>query len=234
MTQPTEYIKFADVAVQSCAYAEGRQGPQWQLEILIPPSKYPSRFWIDQSQTGDDMVQSGEYWAEFKRMGLKDGKDGSADWDYNWRLVTLYSQEPHPEGTCPHVNYNYYNFTAGQTPGPTPGAAQTAQRETQAAQAQYRQGQPQTQPAPRAVAGGSVPDAETAKRESIHRQVALKAAVEYAGQGDDLTPGGVVSWAQTFLDFLNDVQPEPETPEPVDPDPAPEEEANPFDEEPAE
>jgi hypothetical protein len=248
MTQPTDVIAFADADVESCTPDTGRSGPQWKLGMTTPLSKFPDqKFWIDQSIAGSDPIQPGRYWAEFRREGKKKATDdGMQDWHYNWRLLTLWSQQPHPDDSpCPHLLKSQPTETDPQPDGvgwgaqptpqpasrPTSRPAQDARSATQGAQAEYRQGGPQKQPAPRAVTGGSFADAETLKRASIHRQVALKAAVEYAQSATDWTTETVVAAAQTFLDFLNDKQPEP--PEADAPEPeadSQDDEANPFDE----
>ena len=67
---------------------DGNPGMQWQLDAAQPwsPQGFVSKFWIPQTEEKPTLNQ--QYWAVFRRPAQpRAGKDGSADWDYNWRII---------------------------------------------------------------------------------------------------------------------------------------------------
>ena len=67
---------------------DGNPGMQWQLDAAQPwsPQGFVSKFWIPQTEEKPTLNQ--QYWAVFRRPAQpRTGKDGSADWDYNWRII---------------------------------------------------------------------------------------------------------------------------------------------------
>ena len=67
---------------------DGNVAMQWQLDAAQPwsPQGFVSKFWIPQTEEKPTLNQ--QYWAVFRRPAQpRAGKDGSADWDYNWRII---------------------------------------------------------------------------------------------------------------------------------------------------
>ena len=67
---------------------DGNPGMQWQLDAAQPwsPQGFVSKFLIPQTEEKPTLNQ--QYWAVFRRPAQpRAGKDGSADWDYNWRII---------------------------------------------------------------------------------------------------------------------------------------------------
>jgi len=67
---------------------DGNASMQWQLDAPQPwsPQGFVSKFWIPQTEEKPTLNQ--QYWAVFRRPAQpRAGKDGTADWDYNWRII---------------------------------------------------------------------------------------------------------------------------------------------------
>ena len=67
---------------------DGNPSMQWQLDAPQPwsPQGFVSKFWIPQTEEKPTLNQ--QYWAVFRRPAApRAGKDGTADWDYNWRII---------------------------------------------------------------------------------------------------------------------------------------------------
>ena len=67
---------------------DGNPSMQWQLDAPQPwsPQGCVSKFWIPQTEEKPTLNQ--QYWAVFRRPAApRAGKDGTADWDYNWRII---------------------------------------------------------------------------------------------------------------------------------------------------
>ena len=67
---------------------DGNPSMQWQLDAPQPwsPQGFVSKFWIPQTEEKPTLNQ--QYWAVFRRPAQpRAGKDGTADWDYNWRII---------------------------------------------------------------------------------------------------------------------------------------------------
>ena len=67
---------------------DGNPGMQWQLDAPQPwsPQGFVSKFWLPQTEEKPTLNQ--QYWAVFRRPAQpRAGKDGTADWDYNWRII---------------------------------------------------------------------------------------------------------------------------------------------------
>lgn len=79
--------KSVDIEILSVADDDGRNGPQWKLDVKLPWSKYPSKIWVDKDQFPD--VIRGKYNAIMARGALRDGKDPEKDWSYNWFINEL-------------------------------------------------------------------------------------------------------------------------------------------------
>lgn len=77
-----------EVEVQTCAPVEGLYGAQWELKVQYPFSKFPTTTWVERDDVPEP-VEPGTYRCLIHRDGLKEGKDGSADFHYNWRILEL-------------------------------------------------------------------------------------------------------------------------------------------------
>ena len=67
---------------------DGNASMQWQLDAPQPwsPQGFVSKFWLPQTEEKPTLNQ--QYWAVFRRPAQpRAGKDGTADWDYNWRII---------------------------------------------------------------------------------------------------------------------------------------------------
>jgi hypothetical protein len=79
----------ADINVQSCAPAAGRQGQsQWMLTTDVPWSRYPERFWIDAVQ-GALPVSPGQHHCVFTVGRLKPNSLGDAPFHYRFTLNSI-------------------------------------------------------------------------------------------------------------------------------------------------
>ena len=109
---------------------DGTVAMQWQLDAAQPwsPQGFVSKFWIPQTEEKPTLNQ--QYWAVFRRPAQpRTGKDGTADWDYNWRIIeggwnltmdnamstatTMNDSAPPPQIPQPPVG-------GGQQPAPQP------------------------------------------------------------------------------------------------------------------
>ena len=76
----------ADIEIQSCAPAAGRQGQsQWMLAAKVPWSQYPERFWVDAVQ-GALPVTQGPHHCAFTVGRLKPNAVGSEPFHYRFTL----------------------------------------------------------------------------------------------------------------------------------------------------
>ena len=79
----------ADITVQSCAPATGRQGnAQWQISAEVPWSRYPERFWID-AQAGSTPITPGVHHCAFVVGTQKNNTTGTAAFHYRFRLEVV-------------------------------------------------------------------------------------------------------------------------------------------------
>jgi hypothetical protein len=83
--------------VKSIAPDVGRGGqPQWKVEALLPWTDFVAKFWIDAS--AGNQPEKGTYEALMERGQLNQGRDGSVEWHWKWRIIELHSPSPHSEG----------------------------------------------------------------------------------------------------------------------------------------
>ena len=76
----------ADINVQSCAPATGRQGQsQWQITADVPWSRYPERFWVD-AAAGAQPIATGPHRCAFSIGNQKANTTGQAAFHYRFRL----------------------------------------------------------------------------------------------------------------------------------------------------
>ena len=78
------------IEVRTCAPVDGNQGPQWQVEFVVPSiSKFPQKSWFDRTGTGQG-IAPGTYNATIERGKLKDGKDPNTDFNWYWNLISTH------------------------------------------------------------------------------------------------------------------------------------------------
>lgn len=171
----TEPVRMAaNVEVKSAAPVEGKYGPQWELSAVLPPSsQYPAKTWIDRNPE-DAPILPGTYPCVIERGVLKDGKDGSVDWHYRWRIsqfnvVTKDGVVTHTESGPPATPI---------TPSPIPKTEHPI---------------PNTLP--------HYEDADARRRASIERQTSLVQAVALVKEDwDDIKT--VIAVAEEFYRYL--------------------------------
>ncbi len=136
--------------VKSVAPDEGKHGPQWKLEYMAPFSDYPLTGWITRIPGQD--VKKGTYMCDILRGKARNGKEESPnDYDYNWKIVAFDvsgDNEYKPSAPTDDAKAAFEPSPESRWHSPEPTFEQARM------------------------------DVETVKRHSIHRQVALKAAVE--------------------------------------------------------
>jgi hypothetical protein len=85
MTLATTDRRTVDVPVKSFAPVEGRYGPQWELALKYPWSKYQGKGWIPREN--DTPIPPATYRCIVERGGLIDESKGTLDWNYKWTIV---------------------------------------------------------------------------------------------------------------------------------------------------
>ena len=76
----------ADITVESCAPATGRQGnAQWQISAEVPWSKFPERFWVD-AVAGSTPITPGVHHCAFSVGAQKPNTTGQVSFHYRFRL----------------------------------------------------------------------------------------------------------------------------------------------------
>ncbi len=79
--------RMIDLEVLSVAEADGRDGPQWKLEVKWPWSKFPGQSWVNQSDFAK--IERGKYRASISKGHLLPDKDPEKDWSYRWYIESL-------------------------------------------------------------------------------------------------------------------------------------------------
>jgi hypothetical protein len=151
-TTPREEVTLQ---VNSCAEAEGKYGPQWQLEVIFPWSQYPTRAWVDR-EIGKGPIQPGDYTCIVEQGKLREGKDPGQRWNFNWRILELKGSPVTGE--------------------PAPVVPRTAPRPSAAA-VPVNQAADVPIHTPKPVFGTPT-EMDLRREQSIQQQVALKAAVD--------------------------------------------------------
>ena len=166
----------ANIEIKAAAPVEGNYGPQWQMEVVVPWSKYPFKGWIDRAD--GEAPPNGAYSALLECGKLKQNKNGSADWDWNWKVLDLFANE-------------------AEEP-------QDAEVDVPATQPdpQMREFPKKEAPAPVAPAP-TYESQEAVRNASIQRQTALKAAVDFYTNDEKATSAMVVVAAEYFSRFLS-------------------------------
>jgi hypothetical protein len=80
-----ETDKVVNVTVESVADVQGRNGPQIQLELEVPWSKWPSKFWVNTGVFARPKVGE-QHQVRFTRGALKEDADPDMDWNYRWYI----------------------------------------------------------------------------------------------------------------------------------------------------
>lgn len=159
------------VNVQKIGEVEGRNGPQWELQVQWPWSvgQNTDRVWLDQSAFQKPAL--GSQAVEVMRRGVKKNKDGvlydgNREWMWNWEIRGFGIDAPLPS-----------NPNAGQSSTPDPPA------QTQQSQPQRRETASEGPPANRDDEGRSeeeakrrAPPVKDDRQVSIEKGMAFNAA----------------------------------------------------------
>ena len=105
----------------------GRDGPQWELHLLTPWTKYPQQMWVTENMFPEPTVGQ-QYLVTFSRGRLKppgpDGqaKDPSLDWNYRWFIAAwdVKEEERIVYIPPPDANHTPSDGANGATPRPDP------------------------------------------------------------------------------------------------------------------
>ena len=217
MTNTAPYRRTVTYTVNEVAAVEGNYGPQWQLsgDVSAMPNdprggnwgKFPSRFWLDQSEHTQPAVGTYQCVIERGEKG-KPEYNGDIEWQWRWKMIEFNTDTiviPPDGPATPTSNVVLSKPAPPQSAAPQNGAA-----------------------------GSFESDADRrdrTTRDSIHRQVALKAAVEMAiAQGNLVVSEGVsevLMSANTFYKWLSFIELEP-----INPAQEPTEETPPSEQEP--
>lgn len=169
MTQDTAPVRRNVVLhLNEISAVEGNYGPQWKLsgDVSALPGqsgnwgKFPSLFWIDNNGT---QIQIGPYPCIIERQGKnKPEYSGDVEWHYRWKMLSFNATSAVPqapqrtESTPPDLSGTMPQGTGWAVVPSTPN------------------------PQPRTLPTESDADRrERTTRDSIHRQVSLKAAVDF-------------------------------------------------------
>ena len=81
--------------VKSCAAVDGRNGPQWLIEVAVDFTQYPLKIYLEQSDYPDP-IKAGLYpRCEFRRLRLiSPDRDASIDYNWRWRLASFDAEAP--------------------------------------------------------------------------------------------------------------------------------------------
>ena len=144
----------ADINVQSCAPATGRQGQaQWQLTAEVPWSKYPERFWVDAGD-GVQPITPGVHHCAFSIGDQKANTTGQAPFHYRFRIDLV----DYVGGAYPDIMS--LNFAGNSVPQNSPGTGGAVSAPTYAPEA------------------GLAPGLGVSRDESIVRQSSIKAVMD--------------------------------------------------------
>ena len=109
--------------VRSCAAVDGRNGPQWLIEVAVDFSQYPLKIYLEQSDYPDP-IQPGLYpRCAFKRDRVKKGKDPAEDYNWLWKLVSLDAEAPETPEDVWVGDPSTIDGSAEPHPGPRPDPA---------------------------------------------------------------------------------------------------------------
>ena len=88
-------VLYIPAVVKSCAAVDGRNGPQWLIEVDVDFSKYPLKIYLEQADYPDP-IQPGLYpRCEFRRLRLiSPDRDASIDYNWRWRLASFDAETP--------------------------------------------------------------------------------------------------------------------------------------------
>ena len=81
--------------VKTCAAVDGRNGPQWLIEVAVDFSQYPLKIYLEQSDYPDP-IQPGLYpRCVFERLRLiSPDRDASVDYNWRWRVASFDAAPP--------------------------------------------------------------------------------------------------------------------------------------------
>lgn len=96
---PSTYFASQVDVVKASAAVSPRGQDQWELAIQVPWQKpeYTVKGWCDRTPEDPQTGPMGQHRSLFYVQALREGKDGSAPWDYNYRLSVLDYDGPDAE-----------------------------------------------------------------------------------------------------------------------------------------
>jgi len=88
--------------VKSCAAVDGRNGPQWLIEVDVDFTQYPLKIYLEQSDYPDP-IKAGLYpRCVFERTRLiSPDRDASIDYNWRWRLASFDAAPPEDATRAP-------------------------------------------------------------------------------------------------------------------------------------
>ena len=92
------------IEIKSVAPAEGKHGPQWQLEVKYDFTQYPTKTWVEQADFPE--VKTGTYDAVIEKTNQKPNTNGSHKYDWNYRILELTPQSEQHGSQRPEGNYD--------------------------------------------------------------------------------------------------------------------------------
>ena len=127
MTTQVQRTEFATVEV-FIPNVIGRDGPQWEIHLRTPWSKYAEKCWVPENMFPEPPVVGKQYLITFNRGKLKSpGSDGLArdpglDWNYRWFIAAWdVNEEDRVVYTPPpDTNHTSNDGANGATPRPDP------------------------------------------------------------------------------------------------------------------
>ena len=163
--------------VKSCAAVDGRNGPQWLIEVAVDFTQYPLKIYLEQSDYPDP-IKLGLYpRCEFRRLRLiSPDRDASIDYNWRWTLASFDAAPPEDawvgepstiDGSAPPPD-DFSTFEphgADMPPAPRPAPAPA----------------PVPQPSPAPATEMTNRDDHPSKRKSIEGQSADKIRADVLG-----------------------------------------------------
>ena len=125
-------VLYIPAVVKSCAAVDGRNGPQWLIEVDVDFSQFPLKIYLEQSDYPDP-IQPGLYpRCEFRRLRLiSPDRDASIDYNWRWRLASFDAEAPEiPEAPEDAWVGDPSTIDGSAAPAPAPTPAPTPQPST--------------------------------------------------------------------------------------------------------
>ena len=127
-------VLYIPAVVKSCAAVDGRNGPQWLIEVDVDFSQFPIKIYLEQSDYPEP-IQPGLYpRCEFRRLRLiSPDRDASIDYNWRWRLASFDAETPETPETPEDAwvgEPSTIDGSAAPAPAPAPTPAPTPQPST--------------------------------------------------------------------------------------------------------